>query len=72
MGVGTRIKSYLAANKIRQAYLCEKTGIDRPRMSLALNEKRKLTFDDYEKIIGVLKLPAGAFIEPVEYDSEDT
>ena len=40
-------------------------------MSLALNEKRKLTFEDYEKIIGVLKLPAGAFIEPVEYDEEE-
>lgn len=71
MAVGTRIKNYLDARGISQAWLCEQSGIFESRMSLLLNDKRRMRIDDYEKIIGVLKLPAGAFIEPVEYDEEE-
>lgn len=71
MAVGTRIKNYLDARGISQAWLSEQSGIFESRMSLLLNDKRRMRIDDYEKIIGVLKLPAGTFIEPVEELNEE-
>lgn len=71
MGVGTNIKEYLRKKGISQIWLCESTGITPERMSLSLNEKRKMTFDDYARIIGALGLPSGSFIEPIPPTDND-
>nr|WP_302591343.1 helix-turn-helix transcriptional regulator [uncultured Marvinbryantia sp.] len=64
MEVGSKIKKYLEDNGISQTFLSKKTGIELPKLNLALNGNRKLTFTEYELICGALNVEAGAFLEP--------
>lgn len=64
MAVGTRIKNYLITHGISQSWLCERSRIPAARMSLILNEKRRMRTDDYERIVGALNVDGGLFIEP--------
>lgn len=70
MSVGNRIKDYMKQNDIAQKAICLMTGISPVRMSLSLNEKRKLTFEEYALIIKALGLPMGTFIEPEIRDAD--
>lgn len=64
MCIGTRIKQYLVNSGISQAYVSEKSGIPPVKLNLALNGKRRLTFEEYEVICGVLSVEAGRFLHP--------
>lgn len=64
MCVGARIKSYLVDRGISQAYVSEKSGIPPAKLNLALNGKRRLTFEEYEVLCGVLSVDAGRFLHP--------
>lgn len=64
MNIGQKLKAYLAEHKISQVWLCEQTGISPSRMSLLMNGKRRMTFDDYVTICYVLNIAPGTFIEP--------
>lgn len=58
------IKKYLEANGITQAFISRKTGIEASKLSLALNGDRKLTFDEYSVICGVLGVNTDKFLKP--------
>lgn len=58
------IKKYLEDNGITQAFLSRKTGIEPSKLSLSLNGDRKLTFDEYALICGVLGVDTNKFIKP--------
>lgn len=62
--VGQKIKAYLEANGISQKFLSEKTGIDTPKLNLALNGKRKLTFPEYETVCWALGVNTDKFLKP--------
>ena len=58
------IKKYLEENGITQAFISRKTGIEPSKLSLALNGERKLTFDEYSIICGVLGVNTDKFLKP--------
>ena len=57
-------KEYLESNGITQAFLSRKTGIEAPKLNMALNGARKLSLDEYSVICGVLKLDTNFFLKP--------
>ena len=61
--IGSKIKKYLNEKGITQAFLSRKTGISSPKLNLALNGNRRLTFEEYELICGALGVEAGYFLE---------
>lgn len=67
MGVGGKIKQYLDDNGVSQTYVSEKTFIPLPKLNLALNGKRRLTFEEYELICGVLGVGTEKFLTPKKY-----
>lgn len=58
------IKKYLEENGITQAFISRKTGIEPSKLSLALNGERRLTFDEYSVICGVLGVNTDKFLKP--------
>ena len=58
------IKKYLEENGITQAFISRRTGIEPSKLSLALNGERKLTFDEYSIICGVLGVNTDKFLKP--------
>lgn len=71
MEVGKRIKQYLLDNGISQAFLSRKTGVNAVKLNLSLNGERKLTFDEYAKICGALKVNTDKFLKPRLKDTQD-
>lgn len=63
MDVAVKIKRYLEENGVAQSWLSCKTGIASAKLSLALNGKRRLTFDEYELICWALNVDVGTFLE---------
>lgn len=64
METGIKIKSYLEERGISQAFLSAKSNIPAAKLNLALNGKRKLTFDEYESICWALGVGVDTFLEP--------
>ena len=64
LDIGAMIKDYLENNGITQAFLSRKTGIEAPKLSMALNGTRKLSLDEYSVICGVLKVDTNFFLRP--------
>lgn len=64
MCVGMKIKQYLDANGISQTHLSNETQIPLPKLNLALNGKRRLTFEEYELICGAVNVGTDKFLEP--------
>lgn len=71
MEVGEKIKQYLLDNGISQAFISRKTGINAVKLNLSLNGERRLTFDEYEKICGALKVNTDKFLKPRQKDTKD-
>lgn len=63
MSVAKNIKVYLTENDITQKWLSSKTGIDSEKLSLSLNDKRKLNTEEFAKILIALQVPAETFIK---------
>ena len=63
MGVGQKIKNYIDEKGISQAHLSRKTNIPVAKLNLALNGKRRLSFEEYEKICWALGVAVGTFLE---------
>ena len=49
MEVQERIASYVANNGIKQSFIVEKTGYNKDIVSAILNNRRRMTADEYEK-----------------------
>ena len=64
METGIKIKNYLEERGISQVFLSAKSRIPSPKLNLALNGKRKLTFDEYESICWALGVGVDTFLEP--------
>lgn len=64
MEVGLKIKEYLSENGISQAFVSREANIPTAKLNLALNGNRKLTFEEYELICGVLGLNTDFFLKP--------
>lgn len=64
MDIGVMIKRYLEENGITQVFLSRKTGIESPKLNLALNGGRRLSLDEYAVICGVLKVDTNFFLKP--------
>lgn len=58
------IKKYLEENGITQVFISRKTGIEPSKLSLSLNGDRRLTFDEYSLICGVLGVNTDKFLKP--------
>ncbi len=63
MTVQKRVATYLLDNGITQAFVAEKTGIKRKRMSDILTLKSKMKADEYEKICKALGKTPNDFME---------
>lgn len=61
---GKRIKQYLTDIGTTQKFLSYKTGIPTSKLNLALNGKRRLTFEEYALICWALGVPSDTFIVP--------
>lgn len=64
LDVGMKIKKYLEENGISQTHLSKKTGIPMPKLNLALNGNRRMTFSEYEVICWALGVNTDKFIRP--------
>lgn len=64
MTVAAKILGYLNENGISQAHVSQKTGIPPAKLNLTLNDKRRLTFPEYEAICFALDLPVQKFLVP--------
>lgn len=61
--IAEAISSYIKQKGIKQVYICKKTGLSRHCINDALNGKRKLSIEEYEKICLALQLPLNYFFE---------
>ncbi len=64
LNVGLKIKEYLKRNGTSQTYISRETGIELPKLNLALNGKRRFTFEEYTIICGALKVNTDKFLKP--------
>lgn len=64
METGSKIKQYLLEHGISQAFVSRTTGIPAPKLNLSLNGRRRLSFDEYERICGTLGVGVDTFITP--------
>lgn len=64
MEVGLKIKAYLEEIGVSQTFISKKTGIELPKLNLALNGNRKMTFLEYELICGALEVNTDKFLHP--------
>lgn len=62
--LGLKIKKYLEDNGVSQTFISKKTGIELPKLNLALNGNRRFTFSEYELICGALNVNTDKFLKP--------
>lgn len=72
MEVGLKIKGYLDDKGISQAHISRETGIAPVKLNLALNGKRRLTFEEYAAICCALSVNTDYFLEPRSMRGEPT
>ncbi len=65
MNVGQKIKIYLSEIGMSQKFLAYKSGIAEPKLNLALNGHRRMTFEEYQIICFVLNVGVDKFLEPM-------
>lgn len=68
MGIGQKIKKYMKDNNILQNELSVTSHIALPKLNLALNEKRRMRFEEYEIICWCLGVGVDKFLEPRKPD----
>ena len=61
--IAETIAIYMKQKGIKQSFICEKTGLTRHCISCALNGKRKLSIEEYEKICTALNVSYEFFFE---------
>ena len=64
MEVGMKIKEYLDTNGISQANVGREADINLVKLNMALNGKRRMTFEEYSAICYVLGLNTDYFLKP--------
>ena len=64
METGIQIREYLEEIGVSQIFLSKKSGIPPAKLNLALNGKRRLTFEEYETICWALGVGVETFLQP--------
>ena len=64
MSISKKLKLYLIEHDISQKSICELTGISPAKLNLSLNDKRKMSFDEFELILGAIGETADKFLVP--------
>ena len=64
MGVGEKIKAYMDEVGVSQIEVSKKTNISPAKLNLSLNNKRRMTFDEYQVICWALGVGVDAFMSP--------
>lgn len=59
--IGLEIKKYLDENGIKYSFLSEKIGMPMNMLSPLLNDKRKMSVEEYFSICSALKVPVSKF-----------
>ena len=62
MTIGEKIKVYLVEHNIKQLDVAQGTGMDKDKLCLSLNGKRKLDADEFGSIIAYLNVSADTFM----------
>lgn len=55
--IADEIARYIRENGIKQAFLCERTGLTKHSVSAALHGRRKISVEEYAKICAALNVP---------------
>ena len=55
MTVAEKIKLYLVEHKIKQSVVSDETGINKDKLCLSLNGKRKLSSDEFSRIVFIFR-----------------
>lgn len=63
MSIAEKIKLYLVQNKVSQYWLSEQTRIALPKLNASLNNKRKLSAEEFQAIIKALNVEANTFLQ---------
>lgn len=58
------IKDYITKKGITQSFICNKTGISAPKLSMSLSGKRELSIEEYALICGALEVDTNCFVHP--------
>ena len=66
MSVASKIKLYLVKNNISQYWLSEQSKIALPKLNASLNDKRKLSAEEFQTIINILQVDANTFLKQIE------
>lgn len=70
MDVQSRISAYVNQMGIKQTAICEKTGLKKDAVSAMLNNKRKMSADEFELICRAIgKTPNDFMVIDVEVKS---
>lgn len=64
MSTEKQIKEYLKQNGISQTHIAKAIGMKEPILSMTLNQKRKLSLDEYALICGTLNVNTDYFLKP--------
>ncbi len=64
MAMENEVKKYLDEKGISQTYVSKKTGIPLPKLNMALNGHRRMTFLEYELVCGALEVNTDKFLKP--------
>ncbi len=59
-----KIKHFIDERGISQTSISRRTGIELPKLNLALNGNRRITLEEYELICGVLEVSTATFLTP--------
>lgn len=62
MSVGKQIRMYLLEKDITQNWLSEQAKIALPKLNASLNDKRKLSVEEFASIINALNVDANKFL----------
>lgn len=66
MSIAEKIKLYLVQNKVSQYWLSEQTRIALPKLNASLNNKRKLSAEEFQSIIKALNVEANTFLQQMK------
>nr|DAH08913.1 MAG TPA: SOS-response transcriptional repressor [Caudoviricetes sp.] len=71
MCVSAKIFAFLNSNGISQTHLSRKAKIPLPKLNLALNGKRRFTFEEYSNICWALGVDTNFFLKPTKPNDDD-
>ena len=64
MVVEQRLNEYIQDRGIRQAFICDRAGIDETLFSRSLAGKRDMKLDEFERVCRALKTDPNEFVKP--------